>query len=108
MRTRCVGYFNFTNGMLVFGGALAGGFLAEHLPGLAGFSSLQTLFLVSGAVRLAVVVLLVRSFTEVRPVERIAPRDFVALVMGFATLTSLGSSVYEWIKIPWRRSRGGA
>jgi MFS family permease len=108
VRTRCVGYFNFTNGMLVFGGALAGGFLAEHLPGLAGFSTLQTLFLVSGAVRLAVVLLLVRSFGEVRPVERIASRDFLSLVMGFAPLASLGSSIYEWIKIPWRRGRGGA
>lgn len=68
VRTRCFAYLNFTNGIFIFLGALVGGWLATHLPGIIFGSGLLTLFLISGIMRLAVVLFLGNSFKEVRKV----------------------------------------
>jgi MFS family permease len=79
-RARCTGYSSLINGMAIFVGATFGGLIAGSLPnriGIGGFSfcfasNLQTLFLLSGLLRLATTVAFLRLFKEVKPVESIS------------------------------------
>ncbi len=64
-RVRCLGYWTLICGMGNAAGAFLGGFLAEHLPPLMGYSILM-LFLVSTVVRLGLYFLLAPRFKEVR------------------------------------------
>ena len=64
-RTRYVALFNAMNGLGMCLGALVGGFLVSLLPPLLG-SSILTLFLVSGVLRIVVALVLRRHFSEVR------------------------------------------
>jgi len=64
-RVRCLGYWTLICGMGNALGAFTGGFLAEHLPPLMGYSILM-LFLVSTVVRVALNMLLAPRFKEVR------------------------------------------
>jgi MFS family permease len=76
-RALCVAYQGLINGMCIFIGSMAGGYLGTHLP--ASFtlgpwswhpvSSLQAVFLISGVMRLTASALLLNKFKEVRPVE---------------------------------------
>jgi MFS family permease len=59
-------------------GALLGGYIAPHLPKLLGYQ-MHTLFLISGAARLAVIVLMLRTLVEVRRVSEI---DALQLMLG--------------------------
>src|SRR5262249_642534 len=64
-RVRCLGYFNLVNGLAIFLGAGAGGWLSTHLPPVFGFPIL-CLFLVSAGGRFLMHVLLAPQFKEVR------------------------------------------
>jgi MFS family permease len=64
-RSRAVAYFNASNGVGIFLGALLGGFLAPVLPHLFSYSML-TLFLISGVLRAGAMGLLVPFVREVR------------------------------------------
>ena len=65
-RVRCIGYFNLITGIAMFSGALLGGFLADRLPAIKGYS-LLTLFAISGLIRFFTFFSLSRQFREVRP-----------------------------------------
>lgn len=67
-RVRCIAYFNVLNGISLFAGALAGGFLLRWLPPLLGYKVLM-LFLISGILRILAGLLLPLRLKEVRPVE---------------------------------------
>ena len=64
-RIRCLSYFAFINGIAIFLGALAGGFLVEHVPTMRG-SAILTVFLISGILRFLSHFILSRKFKEVR------------------------------------------
>jgi MFS family permease len=69
-RTKRIAVFNALNGTAICVGALAGGFMANRLPALFGYN-LLSLFAISGVLRLVVVAAFLRSFSEVRHVNRV-------------------------------------
>ncbi len=79
-RARCAGYLNLITGLAMFLGAAGGGVLVDQLTEKVGVgavlfqygSHLQTLFLLSGVLRLAVTVAFLRLFNEVKEVEPIS------------------------------------
>lgn len=72
-RTRCISYYNTTNGIAIFAGTMVGGLLATHLPHLAG-NRILALFLLSGVLRALAGLLLLTRVKEVRHVEA-APKE---------------------------------
>lgn len=99
VRTRCLGYFNFTNGLAIFFGALAGGFLASRLPIIfSGGSRLLTLFLISGIIRLLVNALQLRSFKEVRSADKIENHKLLSVILGIKPILSLGEELFFRLK----------
>ena len=75
-RTKSIAVFNAVNGMAMCLGSLVGGYLAPRLPLLNG-SNLLTLFLVSGLLRMAIVLSPLRRLSEVRRVPRISTRELL-------------------------------
>ena len=75
-RTQSIAIFNAVNGVAICLGALAGGFLAPNLPHLLG-NNLLSLFLVSGALRGCVVVLLLHKISEVRHVPKVSSLELL-------------------------------
>ena len=70
-RTQSIATFNAINGIAICLGALTGGFLASRLPQFLG-NNLLCLFLISGVLRIFVVVLLLRKISEVRRVPKVS------------------------------------
>lgn len=99
VRTRCFGYFNFTNGIAVFTGALLGGYIVNCLPPArlltdeTVISNLLTLFLLSGLLRILVNLVGLNSFKEVRPTEHIADYKLYAIILGLKPMFDLGQSI---------------
>ncbi len=93
-RTRCVAYFNFTNGIFIFLGTLFSGWLASHLPALIGGSKLLTLFFLSGVLRLIVVLYFRDKFYEVRKVEYVDTRDLLLTVLGVKPLMDFSKDIF--------------
>lgn len=69
-RTRCIAYYNAINGVAIFAGAGAGGFLAKSLPPISG-SRLLSLFVLSGLIRLAALPIC-STIREVRSVKHVS------------------------------------
>ncbi|UCH42914.1 MAG: MFS transporter [Dehalococcoidales bacterium] len=69
-RTQSIAIYNAVNGIAICLGALVGGFLAPRLPHLSG-SNLLTIFLISGVVRMLVVISPLSKISEVRSVSKI-------------------------------------
>ncbi len=69
-RTKQIAVFNCITSVAVSAGALAGGYIAPHLPEIMGYQ-LRTLFTVSGVLRGIIVLLLLRTIFEVRHVSKI-------------------------------------
>lgn len=81
-RVRALGYFNLINGLAIFFGASLGGFLADKLPPLFGFS-LYSLFLISGLGRLFSLLIFSRHFKEVRTsIRQVSSSDLIYSVVG--------------------------
>jgi MFS family permease len=68
-RVRCLGYFNFINGVAIFAGTSLGGWLSARLPVYYGLP-LLSLFVVSSVMRAVATVSLSRHFREVRAEAR--------------------------------------
>lgn len=98
VRTRCLGYFNFTNGVAIFFGGLIGGYLATRLPPFFGPSSLLTLFLLSGILRILVGAVLMRKFKEVRPTEPMEKKELLSVILGIKPILSLSEDIFFWKK----------
>jgi MFS family permease len=101
-RARCIAYQAIINGVLVFSGSLAGGFLATYIPpnvvSHIGMwvppSPYLALFLLSGVLRLAVMMALFPAFKEVRVVGRIRSREMLVRV---TTLRPLWGATFALI-----------
>lgn len=99
-RMRCLSYFNLINGIGIFAGASVGGYWADHLPAIGGFS-LHTLFILSGLGRFVSFFLLSRKFREVREsAEKISSFDLFFSVVG---LRPLAGGESEWNVFPFVR-----
>jgi len=98
VRTRCLGYFNFTNGIALFFGGLIGGYLAGRVPSLFFRSPLLTLFLISGILRLLTNLFLLKRFREVRGVEPIEGKELLSVVLGLKPVLSLSEDLLFWKK----------
>jgi MFS family permease len=70
-RTKHIAVFNSVIWLAVCIGALVGGYLAPHLPGLLGYN-LRTLFAISGVLRGLIVIFLLRTTVEVRHVPALS------------------------------------
>ena len=68
-RIRCIAYYKFFEGLAIFGGALLGGFLIEHLPAWIFISSILVVFLISGVLRLITSLILLPTLKEARLIE---------------------------------------
>jgi MFS family permease len=93
-RTRCVGYFNFTNGMFIFLGTMLSGWLATHLPALVNESKLLTLFLLSGILRTVVIFVFKDKFYEVKKVEYVETKDFLLTVLGVKPVLDFSKDLF--------------
>jgi MFS family permease len=76
IRTKQIAVFNAVDMIACCVGALAGGFIATHLPVTFGYQ-LRTLFALSGALRGLVVLFLLRQINEVRRVPRMTARELL-------------------------------
>lgn len=98
IRTRCVAYFNFTNGLLIFLGSILGGWLATYVPGIISGSPLLTLFFISFVLRLLAVLLLIDKFDEVREVEEIEDTRLFHIVLGVERVRILYEEIFFKMK----------
>jgi len=81
-RVRCLGYFNFINGIAIFAGAAAGAWLVDRLP-LTGGLPFLSLFIVSAGARFLANISLARHFKEVRAEARaVSSTDLFFSVVG--------------------------
>lgn len=101
-RARCVAYQSIINGSLVFLGAVVGGFVARHVPmelvkhlGLwVPESPFVALFVLSGILRAAVMLILFPAFKEVRQVESIRSHQ---LLIRVTSLRPLWGGTFSYI-----------
>ncbi|MEO0087229.1 MAG: MFS transporter [candidate division WOR-3 bacterium] len=94
VRTRCLGYFNFTNSIALFLGGILGGYLANKLPIIFPHSRLLTLILLSGILRILVNIILIDKFKEVRKTEEIKEKELLAIVLGIRPLINLSEDIF--------------
>lgn len=67
-RVRYISYFNLINGIMISAGAMTGGYLIQMLPAVNG-SSIYTILLVSGLLRLGITLVFAKRLKEMRLVE---------------------------------------
>ncbi len=94
VRTRCLGYFNFTNNIALFLGGMIGGYLANKLPIIFPHSRLLTLVLLSGILRILVNLIFINKFKEVRKVKEIKEKELLTIVLGIKPLISLSEDIF--------------
>lgn len=94
VRTRCLGYFNFTNSIALFLGGILGGYLANRLPIIFPPFRLLTLILLSAILRILVNLFLLNKFKEVRKTEEIKERELLAIVLGIRPLINLSEDIF--------------
>ncbi|MFA7001016.1 MAG: MFS transporter [Candidatus Omnitrophota bacterium] len=81
-RVKCLSYFNLLNGIAIFAGSSAGGFLSSHLPQWFG-SRFYLLCLISFLGRLGTTLYLSGKFREVRPaLPKLSNLDLFFSVLG--------------------------
>jgi len=80
-RVRCVAYFNLIIGLGTFAGAILGGLIVSKLPPIFG-SSLLTIFLLSGILRLVFKLIFVPKIKEVKQVFNISNLDLFFSITG--------------------------
>jgi len=93
VRTRCIAYFSFTNGIAICLGALAGGLLLTHIPAFVGGSKFLSLFYISGLFRALINIFEINSFKEVRHSEKIEDSKLLLTVLGIAPVLELGDQI---------------
>lgn len=112
-RHRAFSYFNVINGTFVFvGGSLVGTFLADNLPSafkiggmhIAFLSSLPVVFIVSGLVRIIVVVIFLPLFKEVRKIEPITSGEILWRMAIGEPIFDQMSHLLGLISAPFRNS----
>ncbi|MCX7910220.1 MAG: MFS transporter, partial [Endomicrobia bacterium] len=94
VRTRCVGYFSFTNGIFIFLGNLISGWLANNLPALIRCSKLLTLFVLSGILRFTFLLIFKNKFYEVKVVEYVDTRQLLFTVLGIKPVFEFSREIF--------------
>jgi MFS family permease len=84
-RVRCIAYFNVINGLALFLGSSLGGYFAARMPPLFGYR-LLALFALSCLCRMALYLLLSRSFREVRAAHEVSIQELFFSVVGIRPL----------------------
>lgn len=84
-RVRCLSYFNLLNGLVVYLGAISGGFVAPHLPKIKG-SYLLSIFLVSEILRFLIWRIFVRKIKEVRSCLPVNSKDLFFSNIGIRSI----------------------
>jgi MFS family permease len=87
-RVRSIAYFNVINGVALFAGAMAGGFLVKILPPLLGYSIL-TLLCISSLLRFLVSFFLLSKVEEVRAVAGIRSSELFFSIIGLRPLLGI-------------------
>jgi len=108
-RGRCAAYMGIINGIAIFAGSMAGGFLARGLPesfslstiGSSVTSTLLLLFLISGVLRLLGAYFFLNRFVEVRDVEATTHRE---LVIRIAHLRPLHGMAFRPVNVAIRKT----
>lgn len=90
-RVRGVSYFNLVNGLGIFTGAVLGGLLVSKLPPILG-SSLLTIFLISGILRLLFRFYFMPKIKEVKPVLGMSNLELFFSVTGIKQLPASGTA----------------
>ena len=96
-RARCAAYLNFFNCIGIFVGAMLGGYVSKFAPQslvtgvitIVLFSPLQFIFLLSGVLRLIVVLIFMPTVHEVRDVERASFKDMFGMLTNVKQLPGL-------------------
>jgi len=109
-RARCVAYQAIINGSLVFLGSLAGGWVVhvvpmawvEHLGIWVPHSKFLSLFVLSGILRVIVMLFLFPSFKEVRQVESIRSHQ---LLIRVTSLRPLWGGTFSYIAQRYQKKK---
>ncbi len=86
----CIAYFNILNSFGAFAGATIGGFMASHHTTFLNINPLVCLFIISGLLRFAIVVIMRNSIKEVRTVP------------DFKVKKHIKEKLREWKVVMWR------
>ncbi|MBI3026560.1 MFS transporter [Candidatus Woesearchaeota archaeon] len=68
-RVRCISYYKFFEGLAIVMGAALGGILIDYLPAWIFLTSILSVFLISGILRLVVSIILLPTLKEARLIE---------------------------------------
>ncbi len=109
-RARCVAYQGLINGVAYLVGSLSGGYAASHLPASFALgpwawhpvSPLLVIFVLSGLMRLAAAILMLRKFREVREVEAIRHRD---LIYRITNIKPIAGATFSLLAGPFREHK---
>jgi MFS family permease len=107
-RAQCIAIYNSANAIGIFCGASLGGFLSSRLPGRVMFlgldiplvSNIQLLFLLSAFSRLAVSLIFLPKFREVRSVP---PLDAKDLFISIAQMRPMSGLKFNLFTLGWER-----
>jgi MFS family permease len=110
-RARCVAYQAIINGFLVFGGSCVGGWVVhlvpqtwvDHLGVWVPHSKFLALFVLSGILRVVVMIFLFPAFKEVRQVESIRSHQ---LLIRVTSLRPLWGGTFSFISQRYSERRG--
>ncbi len=110
-RARCVAYQAIINGFLVFGGSFVGGWVVhlvpqgwvDHLGLWVPNSKFLALFVLSGVLRIGVMLFLFPAFKEVRQVESIRSHQ---LLIRVTSLRPLWGGTFSFISQRYQERRG--
>ena len=80
-RTKYLAYFNCGNGLAAGAGALLGGYLITHMPGLMGYQVLS-IFLISGILRGVASIIFLPRLREVRRVSTVPAAELFHILTG--------------------------
>lgn len=104
-RARCVAYYSVVVNAGILLGAIFAGWLSKQLPGWIDLADLpiplvshrQLLFLLSGLLRLVIVLAFLRTFREVRKVEAGSTRAVLAQFVGLLPVLGYRISVFTGV-----------
>ncbi len=89
-RARVFAYHDTLHSLMIFAGAMAGGFFSTRVPTLWNLpSNLLTIFLISGVLRLVVAVIFLPKLKEVRPVEPVTGMDLLFAYLAVEPLETM-------------------
>ena len=112
-RARCVAYQGLVNGVFVFLGSLAGGFVAGRLPHSISLgpwtwtpvSALPMIFFIASLIRIVASGLFLRRFKEVRPVEPIGHGELIFRVSQIKPIAGATFSLFTGLFRDQREDR---